>query len=207
MGIVKREIESIICDSAFALHANVGRQRLRQTEKQKRVVDEVRRNIKKDACAGAGALTPSTGTKLWAKAVVIRFKADDASQRAARNKLRDGLKIAVVAAILVNGEQTALLLRELNERDRLFQSGCERLVDQHIASGGQALVGKRIVRIIWRGDDDEANFLDGEEFIERADDAHIGIFLGGFVAAALQNSRQPQSRHGANHRRVEGAAG
>ena len=61
--------------------------------------------------------------------------------------------------------------------------------------------------IVWRSDNDETNFFDGEEFIERAHDADIGILLGGFVAAALQNRREPQSGHGANHRRVKRAAG
>jgi hypothetical protein len=62
------------------------------------------------------------------------------------------------------------------------------------------------MRIVWRGDDDEANFIDGEKFIERADAADIGILLGGFVAAALQNRGEPQSGHSANHLRVKSAA-
>src|SRR5260370_40881499 len=66
---------------------------------------------------------------------------------------------------------------------------------------------KPVMRVVWRSNDHEPNFFDGEQFVERANSAHIGILCSGFVAVALQNRRESQSWHGANHRRVKGAPG
>src|SRR5580704_6341483 len=171
------------------------------------MVDQVRRKIIKDASARAGTFAPGTGPKLRTKAIVIRFKANDAPQRTARNELHDGLEISIVTAILIDGEHAALLLRKLDERNCFFESCRKGFVDEHIASRSETLASDWIVRIVWRGNDHKANFFNGEEFIERADDADIGILRGSLVAAALQNRSQPQSGDSANHRRMKGAAG
>src|SRR5271168_910291 len=68
--IMKREIERIIDDGAFSLYANISRQRTRHAEKQERVVDKVRRNVKKDARTRTRALAPGIRFELWPKAVV-----------------------------------------------------------------------------------------------------------------------------------------
>src|ERR1700726_4091786 len=125
----------------------------------------MRSNIKKYSRSGARALAPGARTKLRTKAVVIRFKANDAAQRTDRDELHDSLKIAIVAAILVNGEHAALLLCKLNKSDRFFESGGEGFVDQYIASVGKTLLGKREVRIVRCGNDHQADFFDGQKFI------------------------------------------
>src|SRR5208282_2598992 len=180
--VVKSEVECIVRDNTFALDANISCECLRHAEEQECVVNQVRRNVKKNASAGAGAFAPSTRAKLRTKTIVIRLEANDAPQQAARNKLHDSLKITVVTAILIDGEHATLLFCELDEIDCLFESCREGLVDEHIASGSQALMGKGVVRIVRRGDDHEANFFDREQFIERADNANIGILFRGFFA-------------------------
>ena len=135
--VMKREVERIVRNRALAFDANIGGQRLRHAEKHKRVVDQMRRKIKKDAAAWAGSLAPSSRIQLRTKAVVIRFKANDASQRAVGNNLQQRLKIAVVPPILINGNDASLLLRKSHERDRFFQRGRERFVHQHIASAAK----------------------------------------------------------------------
>jgi hypothetical protein len=204
--IVKSEVERIIGNGALALDTNVSRQRLGQTEKQKRVIDQVRTYIEKDASARPGTFAPRARTKLGTKAIVVRFKANDSSERAARGKFYDRLKVAVVTAILIDGEQTALLLGKLDQNDRFRKSCGERLVHEHVAPRGQTLLRKRKVRFVWRGDDEEADFLDSEKLIERADNADIGIFFGGSVSTAFENRREPQSRHRANYGRVKGTS-
>src|SRR5580700_3519175 len=204
---MKSEVERVIGNGAFALDANIGRQRLGQTEKQQRVVNEMRRKIKKDTAAGPGALAPSAGPKLRSKAIIVRFQANDAPQRTARNEFADRLKIAVIAAILVNGEQPALLLRKRNERNGLVESCREGLVHEHMASRRETFAGDWIMGIVWRGDDDQPDFWIGEQFVQSADDRHIGILRGGLVAAALENCGQAQSGNSADHRRVKRAAG
>src|SRR5579863_9954279 len=171
------------------------------------MVDKVRCNVKKDSGAGAGALTPRARTELRTKAIIVRFKTNDASKNATHNELHDSLKIAVVPAVLVDGKHTALLICIFDKRDGFFKRGRERLVHKHIAPGGETLASEWIVRIVRRGDDNEADFLNGQKFVERAHDAHIRILRGGFVAAALQNRRQPQSGDGANYLRVKGSPG
>src|SRR5208282_1634112 len=57
--------------------------------------------------------------------------------------------------------------------------------------------------IVRRGDNDETNFWNSEEFIKRAYDADIGILCGGLVAAALQNRDEAKSRHARDHLRVK----
>ena len=61
--------------------------------------------------------------------------------------------------------------------------------------------------VVWRGDDNQMDFLDGEKIIQISNDSNVGIFPGCFAAAPLQNSGKMQIRHGANHRRVKRTPG
>ena len=90
------------------------------------------------------------------EAVVTRFEADDASKRADLQELPDGLKIAVVAAVLIDGEQAIGVLRKLHERNSLFESCCERFIDDHVAACLKALPREGIVRLVRSGNHDEA---------------------------------------------------
>ncbi len=55
------------------------------------------------------------GLELRAIAVVIRFESDDASENSVRHKLSNGLKIAIVAAVLIDREQAACILRNRHQ--------------------------------------------------------------------------------------------
>src|SRR5277367_4864529 len=171
------------------------------------MIDEMRPNIEENTRAGAGFLTPGPEAKLRTKAIVVRFKADDASQRAARNELPNRLEIAVVTAILVNTEHSAVLPRKVDERNGFVERGGEGLVDKHIASRSKTLAGDWEMGIVRRSDNDETNFRNSEEFVERAHEADIGILRGGLVAAALQNRGEAQSRHARDYLCVKRTSG
>ncbi len=167
----------------------------------------MRGNIEKDAAARTRALAPGAGLELRAIAVVIRFESDDASENSVRHKLSNGLKIAIVAAVLIDREQAACILRNRHQRLGVVESCGEGLVNQHVAARCKALPRELIMYVVGRGDDDQMDFLDGEEIIQISNDSNVGIFLGCLAAAPLQNSSKMQTGHGANHRGVKRAPG
>jgi len=63
------------------------------------------------------------------------------------------------------------------------------------------------VRVVRCGDDDEANICNREQFAQAPPDSNVGIFLGCLRAATLHDSGEMQTRHSADHRRMERAAG
>lgn len=171
------------------------------------MVDEVRGDIKQNACAGSGAFAPGTGFEMGPEAVVVGLEKHDAAERSFGDELANGREIAVVAAILINGEQAMRIFCELDERFGFIQSGGERFIDNDVAAGRQARTSERVMRLVGRGDDDEPDFLNREQFFKASDDADIGIGFGSFVATALEDGGEAQSRNGANDRSVKGAAG
>ena len=62
------------------------------------------------------------------------------------------------------------------------------------------------VRLVWRGDDNELEGVDGEQVVERANDSRIGIEFSGGIARALENAGDAQSGNRVDYRRVEVAA-
>src|SRR5216684_3370805 len=153
------------------------------------------------------ALAPGAGLELRPVAVVIRFESDDAAKNSVRNKFSNGLKIAVVAAVLIDREQAACILRNRHQRLGVVESCGKGLVNQHVAARCKALPRELIMCVVGRGDDDQMDFLDGEEIIQISNDPNVGVFLGCLAAAPLQNSGKMQTRHGANHRSVKRAPG
>ena len=73
-------------------------------------------------------------------------------------------------------------------------------------AGFEGALRERVVRLVGSGDGDEAEGIDGEKFVEGADDAGIGIELRGGVAGALKNCGEAQAGNGVDHRCVETAA-
>src|SRR5216683_5788566 len=167
----------------------------------------MRGNIEKDAAARTRALAPGAGLELRAIAVVIRFESDDAPENSVRNKFSNGLKIAVVAAVLIDREQAACILRNRHQRLGVVESCGKGLVNQHVAARCKALPRELVMCVVGRGDDNQMDFLDGEEIIQTSNDPNVGVFLGCLAAAPLQNSGKMQTRHGANHRSVKRAPG
>src|SRR5580700_7835787 len=144
-------------------------------------------DVEENACAGCWLLAPGVRTTLRAKAVVGGLEANNAAERAGGDDLQNGLEVAVVAAILVHGEQSSGSLRELYELDSFVERAGEGLVDEDITSCGETLMREGAVRLVGRGDDDQANAGNGKQFVEAADNARVRICGGSLGAAALQN--------------------
>ncbi len=144
---------------------------------------------------------------MWAESIVACFESNDAAERAVCDKPSNSLKIAVVAAVLIDGEQAIRILRKLHERNSLFKSCCKRFVDDHVAACRKALPRDRKVRVVRRGDDHKANLRNREQFVQVPDDSNVRIFLRRLCAATLHDGGEMQTRHSANHRRVERTAG
>jgi len=203
---VQKEIEGVV-GWAAAFVANVGGHGCWEAEKLEGMIDEVRTDVEKDAGAGSLALAPGVGFESGTEAIVVRFEADDAAERASGGELEDALEVAIVPAALIDGEEAAAFAGELDEIESFGHGGGEGLVNEYVAAGGEALVRERIVRVVGSGDDDEADIREGEEFFEGANDACVGVGLGGFGAGALQNGGEAQAGNGADYRSVEGSTG
>lgn len=204
--IVESDVEGIVGDGALALDSNVRGYGFGRTEELQCVVDEMRADVEENAGARCRLFAPSAGPELRAVAVVVAFEADNATQSAGRNELLNGGKIAVEAAVLVDGDDPVLLFCETNKRDGFFERGGERLVDKNVASGSEALLRERVMRIVRSGNSDEANLANRKKLIERANDAHAGIFLGSLVTAALQDGGEVKTGYGADYGRMERAS-
>src|ERR1700687_811756 len=124
---------------------------------------------------------------------------------AARNKLLQSLKIAVIAAILVNGQQAAAFPGELHQVETFFQRGGQGLVDHYIATRCEALPGDGMVRVVWCGDHNQSNVRHRQQLFDAAHDPRVRIELRCFVTGALQNCSESQARNSANHWRVKRA--
>src|ERR1700704_4940381 len=64
-----------------------------------------------------------------------------------------------------------------------------------------------MVRVVRRGNDDESNLRNRQQFFNSVNDVRVRIKLCCIMAAALQNRGKPQGRNGMNHRRMERAPG
>ena len=116
------------------------------------------------------------------------------------------MKVSVITAVLIDGEQAIDGPRKLHQRNSLFKSCGKRLIDDHITARLQTLPRERIVRLVRSGNHDEANLRYRQQFVQAPHDSNVGILLRCFGPAALQNRVEMQTRHGANHRRVKRAA-
>src|SRR5260370_25106287 len=117
-----------------------------------------------------------------------------------------GWKVAVIARVLIDGEQAIRLLRKLHEQFGFFQSCREWFVDNHVAPRLKALPRGGTVRLVGSRDHNEANLLNREQFVKAAHDSNVRIFFRGFGAAALHYGGEMQTRHSTNYWRVKGAA-
>src|SRR5262249_52072857 len=70
-GVVERDIERVIDDSAVAFQANIGGDRLRYAKQNHRVVDQVRPEIEENAGARPWLFAPGVLFQLWAVTVVV----------------------------------------------------------------------------------------------------------------------------------------
>src|SRR5712664_4146118 len=143
---------------------------------------------------------------MWTISVVTCFEANDSSERTFLRELSNGLKVAVIAAVLVYREQPAGFLGNLHQRNGFFESRCERLIHNDIAARLKALACERIVGFVRRSDDHESDFFHRQQFVQAAHDSNIRIFFRCLVAGSLQDGGKMQSRHGANYRCMKRSA-
>jgi len=82
LRIVKRNVKRIVGGGVFTFDSNVGGDGRRQSEKNQRVINQMRRNVEKDSATRTRGLTPGSRLELRAISVVSRFEPHDAAQRA-----------------------------------------------------------------------------------------------------------------------------
>src|SRR3989442_999843 len=157
---MKHDIERIVSESIFPLDSNVCGNGFRITKEDHRVVDQVRGNIEKDAAprtrATARSSSPAPGARARVRgAAVIRFESDDAAKNSVRNKFSNGLKIAVVAAVLISGEQAACILRNGHKCLGVVESRGKGLFNQPAGARRKALPRELIMYVVGRSDDDQ----------------------------------------------------
>src|SRR5260370_17767869 len=106
---------------------------------------------------------------------MVRLEAANAAEIAAADDLLQGLKITVLTAILVDGEQAAAFLCESHQLNRFFERVREWFVDNDVTTGFEAPPSERIVRVVRRGNDDATNVPPPPPLFEPAHDAHTRI--------------------------------
>jgi hypothetical protein len=205
VGIVEGDVESVVGFGAFAFGTDVGVDGLRAAEENHGVVDQVRSNVEQNAGAWNLLLAPGVGFEVGAETIVVGLEPDDAAEGVGGDELAKSGEVAVVAAILVDGEEAVGFIGEIDERGGFVVGSGEGLVDDDVAAGGEASAGEGGVSFVGRGDHDQANVGDGEEFVEGAHDASLRVGGGGFVAGALKDGGEMETGDGADDRGVKGA--
>src|ERR1700733_14573670 len=92
----------------------------------------IRTSAVTDSGAGHNLFAPRVRLEVRAEAIVIRLEAHNAPKRSRADEFANGLKIAIVAAILIHGEKSPGLLGEVHEINRFGVGRCERFVDHDI---------------------------------------------------------------------------
>src|SRR6516225_5268708 len=123
----------------------------------------MRGEVKENTASGAGFLAPGTRLRGRAEAIVSRFEAYDSPQLAVGGCFLQRLKIGVEAAVVIDGQDAAQSIREAQQFDPFGHRRGESLVDYDVATRRQALPRKWKVRLIRRGNADQANRLDGQQ--------------------------------------------
>src|SRR5450755_1965381 len=155
-------IEGVVHRGSFTLDSQVGADGLGLAEEHHGLIGQVRSEIEQHTTAGFGALTPGVFFELWAEAVEVRLKQDDAPQFVLSKQALEGEKVAVPAAILIDGQQSLFLICEIDKFRSFGIRGCERLVDDYIAASKQTLLGQIEVRGVGSCNHDQADGFDRE---------------------------------------------
>src|SRR5262249_1907427 len=173
--IVQDDVECVVGCSALAFVAHVGCDCERLTEKQQRLINEVRSEIKEDAAARLSALAPCARTQLGTVSFKVRFKEHHSPQTPLADQCANGAEVTIPSPIVEDGEQAPGLLGEPRQLSCFFVSGGKGLVDDDIAVALKTLRGYIVMRGIRRGDDDEVDALDSEHLVEAADDTDFSV--------------------------------
>ena len=128
----------------------------RRAEQQQRLVDDVDHEIEEQAlAAGAGALDGPARLRRRTPALVARLEAVHGAERALPQQPLQRQDVGVPAPVLERDRQPPVARGERRQLARLVRADRERLVDHHVAAGGQRRPGQRRVRVVRRRDDDE----------------------------------------------------
>ncbi len=201
--IVEKNVESVVGGEAGALDAYVGGDGLRSAEKHYGLIEEMGRQIEEYAAAGASFFAPGVQLGIGTEPIVGGFETNEATEIARSDGLAEGLEIGVEAAAVIDGDDQTKFIGEVEEFLGFGDSSCKRLVDHDVFACFEAAFGKGKMSLIGSGNGDEADGIDGKQFVETANDADVGIKLRRLIPGALNNCGEAQARHCANNRSVE----
>src|SRR6266508_2657902 len=149
-------------------------------------------------------LAPGAGLQRGAITIEVVLECHDATEQPFRDNLLHRDAVARVAALLVHGEHAPRFLAEPHQLLGLGHRHRERLVDDDVAPGQEALLRDGLMRRVGCSDDDE---VDGprEQLVYAADELDVRITrVTG--AAPLDDGRKTKALHGPNDGRVEDLA-
>src|SRR5271154_2166041 len=118
--------------------------------------------VEENSAAGAGPFTPSVHFQHGAVTIVMRFKAHEPAERVLLQEFAERLKIGVKAAVVVGGQQAAVLAGDAKEFDSLVGVGDERLVEHNVAARLQAQLGEGEMCLVGGGNHNQAYRFDRE---------------------------------------------
>ena len=164
----------------------------------------MRAQIEQDAGARlVRAFTPRTGLGLETKAVEARFELHHLTQRPRRDEFLHGVKISVIPAVVINGNEPFAFRCQPHQFFRFFHRGRERLVHHHVPPRQQAGLGQLEMRIVGSRHHHQADALVGKQFLQRSRHPSLRILFARQRSAALKNASQFHAGYALDHRRVE----
>jgi hypothetical protein len=204
--VIQKNVEGVVGGEAGALDAHVGRDGFGSAEKREGLIEEMGSEVKEHAAAGAGPFAPSVGFGNGAIAIVGGFEAEDAAQISSGDSLAKGLEIGVEAAVVVDGEDEVFPLGQVQEFDGFGEGGGEGFVDDYMFAAFETALGEGEMGLVGSGDDHELDGIEGEKFVEGADDASVWVESRGGIARTLKDCSETEARDGMDDGRVEAAA-
>src|SRR2546422_11516403 len=95
---MQRDVERVVGGGAGALDADVGGDRLRTSEQDQRLIEQVRAQVEPQAGAGLRLLAPRARPELRAKTVKVGFERGDAAKHTLRQQFSQGDEVSHVTA-------------------------------------------------------------------------------------------------------------
>ena len=100
---MKRDVERVVCSGAFALDADVGGERLRDSEEDQRLIEQVRPQVEPEAGAGLRLFAPRARPQVRTEAVKMGFEDRHPAENTFRQKFSECYEVSYVTAVLVGG--------------------------------------------------------------------------------------------------------
>ena len=116
---------------AVTQRGDIALYRLWQSKELQRLVNQVRPQIKPQTTTGHVLLSPAHA-HFRAETVNVRLKVFDLAKGSLLNNLLNAEEVAVPAAVMEDGEQQLLLLRQGNQVAGFLHVECERFVHDHV---------------------------------------------------------------------------